>query len=114
MARNEPTTRAAADGVAAGDRSPGQVVAVAIAVLEPGDARDPVHERHLRAGVEGDHHRAAEADQRARQLRAPAGLAELHDLLPVQCDDHCEIGAVRQIGKKLKMCSLCCGGMEIQ
>jgi hypothetical protein len=32
----------------------------------------------------------------------------------VQCDDHCEIGAVRQIGKKLKMCSLCCGGMEIQ
>lgn len=54
---------------------------------EPGRAREAVREPDLRAPVEGDEHRAAEADQRARQLRSPAGLAELHRLLPGQDRD---------------------------
>ena len=52
-----------------------------------------MHEPDLGPPVEGDHHRAAEADQRARQLRPPAGLAELHDLLPVERSHGGEIDA---------------------
>jgi len=79
MARNEPAARAAAD--------------VAAAPPEPDRAREPVREPELGPPVEGDHHRAAEADQRARQLRPPAGLAELHHLLPVECNHGGEIAA---------------------
>ena len=76
-----------ADDPRGGRRRPSMAAAAAVlgvGVSEPaGREREAVHEPDLGAPVEGDQHRAAEADQRARQLRSPTGLAKLHHLLPV-------------------------------